>query len=141
VSTRDVRDQVVAGFETVLDEEPGVARSRVHYLALKLAAIVEAHGVRLARPAHLHDPVADWRNKPTAGDPQAGANQVRAALYGTGLCPLCRTNQALTGSGTLTDHPVPDDEQPGAGCLGAGLEPAAPGPRRTQEAHPDEPDH
>jgi hypothetical protein len=78
VSTRNVRDVIITGFEGVLREEnchPG----KVHAIALKLAAVVEGHGVSLSRPAHLHDPVADdWR--PAAGDMEAGRKAALAAI-------------------------------------------------------------
>lgn len=128
MSIRDVRDAIVRGFETVLAEDTATPASRQRHVALKLAAVVEAHGVRLVRPAAIHDPAADWRNKPAAADPLTGANQVRAALYGTGQCPLCRTWPALTGAGTLADHLVTDADGITSDCLGAGLEPVHPKP-------------
>jgi len=128
VSSRDVRDAIVRGFEAVLAEDTPTPASRQRHVALKLAAVVEAHGVRLVRPAAIHDPAADWRRQPEAADPMLGANQVRAALYGTGQCPLCRTWQALTASGTLTDHRIPADDGVMVGCIGAGLEPFHPQP-------------
>jgi hypothetical protein len=128
MTNRDVRDAIVRGFESVLAEDTPTPASRQRHVALKLAAVVEAHGVRLIRPAAIHDPAADWRNKPAAADPQLGANQVRAALYGTGQCPLCRTWPALNRDGTLAEHAAPDEDGVPVGCIGAGLEPAHPQP-------------
>lgn len=123
MTERDVRDLIVRAFEGIA-ERNGVARRKSHACALQLAAAVEAHGVRLVRPAAIHDPAADWRRKSEPGDTQAGANAARAALNGTGRCPLCHTDQALTSERTLTEHTVPDVDGNHAGCLGAGLEPS-----------------
>lgn len=82
MSTRNVRDVIIAGFEGVLRDEdchPGKVRA----IALKLAAVVEGHGVTLSRPAHLHDPVADdWRgrSRPEPGDAATGRAAASAAL-------------------------------------------------------------
>lgn len=127
MSNRDVQEQILLGFEAVA-ERFGVPRSKSRACALQLVTVVTGHGIRLARPANIHDPAADWRNKPAAADPLAGANQVRAALYGTGQCPLCRTWPALTGAGTLADHLVTDADGITSDCLGAGLEPVRPQP-------------
>lgn len=124
MTDRDVRDLLMRSFEGIV-ERHGVARSYTRACALELLAALDGQRIKLVRPAHLHDPVADWRNKPQPGDPQAGANAARAALFGTGTCPLCRTEQALTGNGTLADHTTEDEDQPPADCLGAGLEPLA----------------
>lgn len=117
---RDVREVVIAGFEIVLGEL-GIAHSYRHHGALKLAAVAEAHGVRLARPAHLHDPNANWRDKPEPGDASVGAFAVRAALLGSGICTECDAEQLLR-EGVVEDHlrvPVnpdaDDDECPGSG--------------------------
>ncbi|MGH6657590.1 MAG: hypothetical protein ACRDVE_20585 [Actinocrinis sp.] len=123
MTQRDVRDLIQAGFEGIA-EKYGVHRGYSRACALELLAVLTGQGISFVRPAHLHDPVADWRRKPQPGDALAGANRVRAALYGTGICPLCRTEHALTAAGTLTEHDLPDDDEaPAAGCLGAGLEP------------------
>jgi hypothetical protein len=61
VSTRDVRSLIVDAIEADLRRRgcPG-ARSA----ALAAAAIVEGQGIALVRPAHHHDPNADWRQEP-----------------------------------------------------------------------------
>lgn len=82
MTSRNVRDLLIEAWEGALLEE-GCAPSRVHALALKLAVLAEAHGVRLARPAHLHDPVADdWHGprRPRPGDAAAGAAAVRSQI-------------------------------------------------------------
>lgn len=123
MTERDVRDLLQRAFEGIA-ERHGVARSYSRACAMELLAALDGQQIKLVRPAHLHDPAADWRRRPDPGDPRAGANAVRAALYGTALCPLCRTERPLTAAGTLAEHDLPDDDQtPTAGCLGAGLEP------------------
>ncbi len=82
MSTRNVRDVILTGWEGVLLEE-GCHPGKVRAIALKLAAVVEGHGVALSRPAHLHDPVADdWRGakRPVPGDAQAGRKAALNAL-------------------------------------------------------------
>jgi hypothetical protein len=125
MTTRDVRDLLIRNFEGIA-ERYGVARSKSRACALEMLAAVTGQGISTVRPAAHHDPAADWRKKPAPADPTLGANQVRAALYGTGQCPLCRGFQALTASGTLADHPTTDADGITLDCLGAGLEPFHP---------------
>jgi hypothetical protein len=124
MTDRDVRDLILRAFEGIA-ERHGVARSHSHACALELIAALTGHGVRLVRPAHLHDPAADWRRERHPGDQVAGARAARAALYGTGTCPICRTPAVLlTRDGALDEHELPDDTLGPVGCVGAGLKPA-----------------
>lgn len=83
MTTRNVRDLIVEAWEGEL-RASGVKNP--HALALKLAVITEAHGVRLVRPALLQDPVAnDWRRPreqavAQSGDHAAGLDAARAAI-------------------------------------------------------------
>lgn len=63
MTDRDVREQIIRAFEGIA-ERHGVPRSKSHACALQLVAALEGHGIRLARPAHLHDPNANWRDQP-----------------------------------------------------------------------------
>lgn len=123
MSTRDVRDAIVRGFETVLAEEH-VPASRQRHAALKLAVVVEAHGVRLVRPAAIHDPNADWRKQPEPGDQQTGATRAWAVLSGTAICQVCRTEQSVTRDGVIAEHDITDDHGNTFGCLGSSADPA-----------------
>lgn len=83
MSTRNVKELIVEVWEGKLRD---AGARNPHTLALELAAICEAHGVRLVRPALIQDPVAnDWR-KPRRqaleqrGDQAAGLDAVRAAI-------------------------------------------------------------
>lgn len=130
MTERDVRDLLTRHFEGIA-EKYGVRRSYSHACALEILAALAGQGIQLVRPVHQHDPAADWRRVPEPGDAEAGAAAARAALYqqrpnGEGVCPLCRTVQPLTAAGRIVDHDLDDDDMPPAGCLGAGLEPAAP---------------
>ena len=127
MTDRDVRELLRRSFEGIV-ERHGVGRAYSRACALELLAALDGQRIRLVRPAHLHNPDADYRLKPPAGDPVTGAEAVRAAFYekrlhGTGICPLCRTGQPLTVIGRIADHELATGDQPPAGCLGAGLEP------------------
>jgi len=131
---RDVRDVVVAGWEGRLKRE-GVRNA--HTVALELAVIAEAHGVRLARPAHLHDPNANWQNKPEPGDHGTGALAALAAI-GKGVCTVCGDRVDLTGD-LIGPHDVSDNppHPPFHPCLGAGKPPRQQPVNEDQE-QPDE---
>jgi hypothetical protein len=62
MTERDVRAQIITAFEGIV-ERNGVARSKSHACALQLVAALTGHGIRLARPAHIHDPNANWRDR------------------------------------------------------------------------------
>lgn len=92
MSMRNVKDVIVEAWEGELR----LAGTRnPHAVALKLAVIVEAHGVRLARPALLQDPVAnDWSRPPEvteavrlAADHAAGAEAAKALIAQRPACP------------------------------------------------------
>jgi hypothetical protein len=83
MTTRNVRDLIVE----VWEGKPRAAGARnPHALALDLAVVCEAHGVRLVRPALIQDPVAnDWRTPREQaarrlGDAAAGLAAARAAI-------------------------------------------------------------
>jgi hypothetical protein len=106
VSTRNVKDVIIAGWEGALVDE--LKRpSTVHALALKLAAIAESHGAALSRPAHLHDPVAtDWQadaHRPPPGDQQAGARAAWDAFQ------AARAARCDTSTETTTEHAGRED--------------------------------
>ena len=122
MTDRDVRDLIVRAFEHIA-ERHGVARSHSHACALELIAALTGHGIRLVRPAHLHDAAADWRVRRDPGDYDAGKRAALAALNGTGICSLCRTEQLLTGDGLIADHDIEDPALGVLGCLGAGITP------------------
>lgn len=91
MTDRDVRDLIVRSFEGIA-ERHGVARSKSHACALQLVAALEGHGVRLVRPANLHDPNADWRRPRQAPIPRAADHDpddpyYAARLYVTGNPP------------------------------------------------------
>lgn len=91
MTDRDVRDLIVRSFEGIA-ERHGVARSKSHACALQLVAALEGHGVRLVRPANLHDPAADWRRPrqeqiPRAADYDPDDPYYAARLYVTGNPP------------------------------------------------------
>jgi hypothetical protein len=77
MSTRDVRDLITAAWATKLRTE---GAKNPHTLALELAVIAEAHGVKLTRPAHLHDPAADWTAPVEAAPPTEDWRAARAAM-------------------------------------------------------------
>jgi hypothetical protein len=73
MSARDVRDVIVDAWAYELSRN-GCRHS--HTVALKLAVIAEAHGIKFIRPAHIHDPNADWSQPPTETTPAAAAPDV-----------------------------------------------------------------
>lgn len=77
MSDRDVRDLITTAWAGKL-KHAGVRAPEA--LALELAVIAEAHGVRLTRPAHLHDPDADYRNQTEGVPPSEGYRAAKAAL-------------------------------------------------------------
>lgn len=82
MSSRNVRDRLVDDWVNVLIEEGACSPSKARAVALKQAAIAEGHGIRLARPALAHDPIADdWHGpqRPHTGDAAAGAAAARKA--------------------------------------------------------------
>ena len=98
MSTRDVRALIVEAWTGRL-ERGGVRHA--YTLACELAVIAEGHGVKLIRPAHLHDPVAeDWRpgQRPTDVTPARESEHVAAMRR-----QLAADN----------DQDPADDEQPG----------------------------
>ena len=132
MTIKDVRDPVRQGFEFVV-EQYGVKRSELRHCALALLAVLDGQQVSLTRPAHHHNPDADWhkrRDREQVGDQAAGAQLARttvlASLYGTGTCPVCRLpGIPLTRDGALSDHP-PADADPELGdidCVGGGGKP------------------
>jgi len=78
MTTRDVRDLIVDAIEGDLRRR-GCPNPRT--AALAAAAIVEGQGIALVRPAHHHDPVADWRRTPQPEQitPAAAATGYQAA--------------------------------------------------------------
>ena len=80
MSDRDVRDLITCAWAGKL-RAAGVRNPEA--LALELAVIAEAHGVRLVRPAHLHDPAADFRNRPESAPPSAEYLAAKAVIAGT----------------------------------------------------------
>lgn len=80
MSARDVRDLITAAWAGKLKQ---AGARNPDTLALELAVIAEAHGVRLVRPAHLHDPAADYRNRPEPAAPGADYLAARAAITST----------------------------------------------------------
>lgn len=80
MSDRDVRDLITTAWAAKL-KQAGVSGPEA--VALELAVIAEAHGVRLTRPAHLHDPAADFRNRPEGAAPSADYLAAKAAITGT----------------------------------------------------------
>lgn len=135
MTDRDVRDVLRVAFEAI-EEEFGVSRSKSRACALKHLAALEGHGIRLARPAHLHDAAADWRVRREPGDAAAGKRAALAALNGTGTCSLCRTEQPLTGDGLIADHDIEDPALGVLGCLGAGITPDTTPADRSDAAAP-----
>lgn len=90
MSMRVVKDLIVEAWE---GELRAAGTRTPHAVALKLAVICEAHGVRLVRPALLQDPVAEEWRKPreellrAVGDHAAGAEAARAAIAPRPACP------------------------------------------------------
>jgi len=122
---RDVRDEILAAWENILGRTTD-AGSRAHAVTLELAVAAENRGADLNPPRRPHDPDADWRIR-RPGDQRAGQRLARTAVYGTGTCQLCRTEQPLTRGGLLDEHQADPDEPD---CLGAALPPAADNPER-----------
>ena len=130
MTDRDVRDLLRVNFEGIV-ERHGVKRSDSYACALELLAALDGQRIKLTRPAHLHDPNGDWRSRDRTQDPAAhreagvhGARAARAAMYGTGTCPICRTPEVnLTRDGHLDDHEITDDALGPVGCVGAGAPP------------------
>jgi hypothetical protein len=77
VSTRNVRDLIVTAWAGKLH---AAGCKNPHAFALELAVIAEAHGVKLTRPAHLHDPAADWTAPVEAAEPGSAYLAAKAAL-------------------------------------------------------------
>lgn len=77
MSARDVRELITDAWAVKLRTE---GAKNPHALALELAVIAEAHGVKLTRPAHLHDPNADWTRPVEPGVPGGDYRAARAAL-------------------------------------------------------------
>lgn len=74
---RDVRDLIVEAWEGKLGQ---LGVRHAHTVALELAVIAEAHGIRLTRPAHLHDPAADYRTPAEGTSPTGTYLAAKAAL-------------------------------------------------------------
>jgi len=129
VTDQDVGETVRRVFERVAELEHA---PHPDVLALKLLIACDGRRIRFVMPPDLHDPDADHRIK-NPGDQQAGARLARAALYGEGTCPLCRTRQALTRERTIPEH---EPDTAGVACLGDGLDPITPDPEKT-----DDPEH
>lgn len=123
MTERDVRRLLTSNFEGIV-ERHGVRRAYSHACALELIAALVGQGISLVRPAHLHDPAADWRRRPEPGDQETGASRVRAALYGTGICQICRTEQPVTDAGAIAEHDITDDDGNTFTCLGSDADPA-----------------
>ncbi|MBS2962614.1 hypothetical protein KGA66_06115 [Actinocrinis puniceicyclus] len=123
MSSRDVRSLLISNFEGIL-ERHGVRRAYSHACALELIAALTGQGISLVRPAHLHDPVADWRRRPEPGDQETGASRARAALYGIGICQVCRTGQPVTDAGAISEHDFTDEHGNTLTCLGSDADPA-----------------
>ena len=88
--TRNVKDLLVEIWEGKLR---AAGARNPHALALELAAIAEAHGIRLARPALLHDPAADWKPTPQltaaaqSADHASNNQAVKALIAQRPACP------------------------------------------------------
>jgi hypothetical protein len=117
---RDVREEVLAAWENILDRTTDMG-GRAHAVALELAAAAENRGADLNPPRPSRDPAVEWRPEyQRPGDQKAGQRLARTALYGTGTCQLCHTEQNLTRDGRVDEHPIEPDEPD---CLGAALPP------------------
>jgi hypothetical protein len=79
MSARDVRDEILAAWENILDRHTALGSS-THAVVLELAAAAENRGVRLTAPTHRDDPAADWRAPVEPGDAAAGLAAARSAL-------------------------------------------------------------
>lgn len=77
MADRDVRDQVIAEWERILDRA-GARHPNV--VALELKNVLTAHGIRLVEHAHRDDPVADWRETVQPSTPGDGYRAAREAL-------------------------------------------------------------
>ena len=84
MSTRDVRDLITDAWAAKLRAE---GAKNAHALALELAVICEAHGVKLTRPAHLHDPNADWTNPVEPAEPGSDYRAARAQVAAARAVP------------------------------------------------------
>ena len=133
MSTRDVRSLLTSNFEGIV-ERHGVKRAYSHACALELIAAVTGQGISLVRPAHLHDPVADWRRRPEPGDQESGASRAWAVLSGTAICQVCRTEQRVTRDGAIEEHDITDADGNTFTCLGSDADPAFV-PRTTGRSH------
>lgn len=123
MTSRDVRSLLTSNFEGIV-ERHGVRRSYSHACALELIAALTGQGISLVRPAHLHDPVADWRRRPQPGDQQTGASRAWAVLSGNAICQVCRTEQRVTGDGKILEHELADEYGNTLTCLGSDADPA-----------------
>jgi hypothetical protein len=77
MSERDVRDLITTAWAGKLRQ---AGAPNPDALALELAVVAEAHGVKLTRPAHLHDSNADFRDWPEGTAPSADYLAAKAAL-------------------------------------------------------------
>lgn len=80
MSARDVRDDCVAAFESIIARADLAGQRSYHAMALELVAAAEGRGVRFTAPAHHEDPAADWRAPVEPGDTAAGLAAARSAL-------------------------------------------------------------
>jgi hypothetical protein len=80
MATRDVREIILDTVEGRL-RDLGVRHAYAE--ACAIVAIVEGQGIKLVRPAHHHDPNADWHRQPDAPPAgQAAKEAARAVLRG-----------------------------------------------------------
>jgi hypothetical protein len=129
---RDVTEVVIAGWVGLLRQEGVRDPERV---ARHQIGIAKSHGVRFARPAHLHDPAANWQDKPERGGQETGVLAALAAL-GKGICAACGDRVHLAGD-VIGPHDVSDDppHPPFHRCPGAGKAPRQQAANEDQEQH------
>lgn len=118
-----MRELLRRSFEGIV-ERHGVGRAYSRACAMELLAALDGQRISLARPAHLHDPVADWRRHPEPGDQQTGATRAWAVLSGTAICQVCRTEQSVTPDGVIAEHDITDEDGNTFDCLGSDADPA-----------------
>jgi hypothetical protein len=132
---RDVTEIVIAGWIGLLRQNGVRHPERV---ARAQIGIAKSHGVRFARPAHMHDPGADLRAPRERGDQQAGVLAALSAI-GKGICPACGDRVHLAGD-LIGPHDVSDNppHPPFHPCPGAGERPRTRPDGSEDQEHNDE---
>lgn len=107
MTDRDVRDLLQRAFEGIA-ERYGVHPNKSTACALEHLAALTGHGIRLVRPAHLHDPDADYR---AATLRRQNPDQIGAPRAETGPGDLYyATRLAVTGNPPAGAEPPPDGQ-------------------------------